>query len=611
MQSLTDIGGGMPGPGGVSGADDDNGGYYSLGYVNSYFGLSHSATSTSGYADAVFVTATAIGGLASTQTMTADGYTWAAGMEVESSSYAYNVGNAATGTITATASGDNGYAWGIYAVAPDAVSEYNDGTITVTATGAYGTATGLFAYASDGTASADNSGTGTISASATGYNSQAFGMYVSGYGDSSATNSGAIINASQNYAPGSATIRAGRPASPSTRKPAPQASITAATDHGQQQQQIRQRPGRRRQRPMATRSVTNSGDITATSTYYPGNGYFSEGTAVGVGALSSTGMASVDNNVGLIHAYSSGKYGQAIGIYAAGGAGADVSNSGDITATTFYGGSYAGQGSAIGVAAFSYTGPVGVDNSGSVYAGADGLAIGLYGYSYDGDVSITNTGMAAAYSIDDLADGIFASGVNVDVTNTGYAVAISNNGYFAAGIEAQGDDLTTVVNDGTVIAYTSNIGAPGYAGAETFGIYATGGAGGVQVTTGTTSAIQAVGPYATGIYVQSGGPSTITNAGLVSAGGAPFTYYATGIHAGSNYPGGDISVDNSGSIGAKPGRQYRHRGVGTRDRQRRQRHQLRIRLQRPIEIRQRRGGHRGLGRWRRHDRQSARRHYRR
>ena len=215
---------------------------------------------------------------------------------------------------------------------------------------------------------------------------------------------------------------------------------------------------------------------------------------------------------------------------------------------------------------YSGAGDVVIDNASDISAVAYGNSFALYGYAYDGNTSINNSGTLYAYAYTGLADGIFASGVNTDVSNSGDITAISQNGYFAIGIDAAGDDLTTVSNDGTIYAYTSNIGAPGVHGAESIGIYATGGAGGVQVTTGAGSSIEAQGPYVTGIFAQSGGAASVTNAGDITAGGLyttsysyygntyyytePTSYVATGIHAGSNYPGSDASVDNSGDIKA-------------------------------------------------------------
>src|SRR5690606_5545178 len=57
----------------------------------------------------------------------------------------------------------------------------------------------------------------------------------------------------------------------------------------------------------------------------------------------------------------------------------------------------------------------GILQAGALY----GDAIGIYGYSATGDVSIDNAADITAVSAYGLADGIFASGANVDVGNSG------------------------------------------------------------------------------------------------------------------------------------------------------------------------------------------------
>ena len=308
-----------------------------------------------------------------------------------------------------------------------------------------------------------------------------------------------------------------------------------------------------------TIGIDNSGDVQAlaydgfatgvTAQGYSGDiGITSSGNIEAIGYWGATGIqaqsvyGNVDiNSSGMINADS--YVGPAIGFVGQSVYGnVTAANGGDITASTVYS-------AAIGVGGISYYGDVDLANSGNITASTGyAPAFGLYGYSYYGNVSANNSGTIYAYSYAELADGIFASGVNADVTNTGDITAISQDGYFAAGIEAQGDDLTTVSNDGSIYAYTSNIGAPGYAGAESFGIYATGGAGGVQVTTGTSSSIEAQGPYSFGIYIQSGGAVNVSNAGDIVAGTGSAGYTSIGIHAANNYPGSDITIDNSGSI---------------------------------------------------------------
>ena len=341
--------------------------------------------------------------------------------------------------------------------------------------------------------------------------------------------------------------------------------------------------------------------------------YSYDNAAVGIFARADYGTATVDNS-GSISAYS--YYGQAYGVLAR-GAYSSVSNSGDIEASAYYaaagiiatsyygttvtntGGSISaiavGEGLGIdarsfygsvtvdnasdieavgivlgarGINAAAYSdGAVSVDNSGDIYAGSlYGESIGIYGYSVDGDVTIDNSGDITAISYYGLADGIFASGANVDVANSG---AIEVYGYtWAAGIEAQGADSATVSNAGdiTVIApgflqVQDYYGVIGYApGVQAFGIYATGGEGGVELTNSGNITVNA--GYVTGIEVQSGGDLSVSNSGDIVAGSGlgsdynsdnGYTYYfgtqvATGINVTSNGEGAAVSVTNSGDI---------------------------------------------------------------
>lgn len=187
-------------------------------------------------------------------------------------------------------------------------------------------------------------------------------------------------------------------------------------------------------------------------------------------------------------------------------------------------------------------GDIAIDNSGSVSAYGTGDIIAVYAHSSEGDVSVVNSGSLYAYSYDSLGDGIFASGASVDVTNSAGGDILVGGDDWAAGIEAQGDDLTTVRNDGAIAAYS--LGG-GYA----FGIYATGGEGGVTI--GNTGTINAQGFYANGIYVQSSGDVAIDNSGTVAGGGLYTSVLGTGIHAASNALDGVVAVDNSGDVVAQ------------------------------------------------------------
>ena len=235
----------------------------------------------------------------------------------------------------------------------------------------------------------------------------------------------------------------------------------------------------------------------------------------------------------------------AISGYSSGGS-VDITNqaTGALEAASLFG-------NATGINAYAY-GNAGIDNAGEVLAvSVYENAIGLYGYSMTGDVSIGNSGDIAATSLYGLADGIFASGVNVDVSNSGVIEAESVYGGWAAGIEAQGTDLTTVTNDGSIYA------TAGYG--QALGIYATGDI----VVVANNGDIDAQGYTATGIEAQGGSSVTVTNDGNIVAGSIttyydPYTYttsvygslLATGINATANYEDGAITITNNGDVSA-------------------------------------------------------------
>jgi hypothetical protein len=416
-----------PGPGGVSGSDNqvslDRSGVTTF---NSSAGSPAVPTSTTGYSDLLFAASDHFDGFTNNGSIGAVGATWAAGFELEAVTYARDVRNSSTGTITTTATGDYGHAWGIYTVAGEDADLHNDGTINVYADGYAGTATGLFGYSQTSTASTEN--TGTINAYANGDYGQAWGTYAAANGDASATNSA-------------------------------------------------------------------TGYVNVQS-------YGAYAAATGIAAYSIAGDAS-------------------------------ASNAGGIFAGAF--------GDAAGMAGVAAQGDVALGNSGGiqVYSGA-GNALGMLGYAAAGDVSVTNTGAINAYSYGAVADGIFASGTSVDVTNSGDIYAAGALAGF--GIEAQGSDLTTVTNDGAIVAYSFA------AGSQAVGVYATGGAGGVTID--NSGPITALGYYTAGIEAYSQGEVSIANTGAITVGSFNYTAYAAGIRATNNYENSDIVVDNMGDISA-------------------------------------------------------------
>lgn len=189
-----------------------------------------------------------------------------------------------------------------------------------------------------------------------------------------------------------------------------------------------------------------------------------------------------------------------------------------------------------------------------------GNSIGIYGYSATADVEIDNSGAINAVSEYGLAEGIFASGVNVDVGNT--AGITADGATWAAGIEAQGSDATTVYNNGDISAIADDSIADYYygpitAGGKGFGIYATGGDGGVQVSTGVDSTIAVQGGYATGIEVAASGDIAVANGGSITS-GTYGTQTGIGINAASASSDVLVAVTNSGDISA----QGRYSGIG-------------------------------------------------
>ena len=210
--------------------------------------------------------------------------------------------------------------------------------------------------------------------------------------------------------------------------------------------------------------------------------------------------------------------------------------------------------SATAISGYRSEGSVDITN----HAGADllaaslgGDAIGIYGYAAIGDVSIDNAAEIFAYSVYGLADGIFASGANVDVTNSG---AIDAYGYsWAAGIEAQSTGVTDVDNSGDIYAVVSDTGT-------SFGIYATGAdvtvsnTGDIEAQGYSATGIEAqsygdvsvtndgiiIGGSLTSVYDYYSG-NTYLYGSLVGA----------GINASSNGEGAAVSVTNSGDISSQ------------------------------------------------------------
>ncbi|MDQ2703055.1 MAG: hypothetical protein M3Y70_09675 [Pseudomonadota bacterium] len=190
-----------------------------------------------------------------------------------------------------------------------------------------------------------------------------------------------------------------------------------------------------------------------------------------------------------------------------------------------------------------WAGSIGVSNLADISVYGSGDVIGVYAYSDGGDVTIDNGGSIEAYSSGALADGIFASGGNVDVANSETGSIYAAGATWAAGIEAQGDDLTTVVNDGAIDAIA-------FAGGYAFGIYATAGDGG-SASVSNSGDITANGFYSSGIYVQSGGDAHADNSGSITAGSLNYAISGTGIHVSTSALDGVAVGENNGDIVAQ------------------------------------------------------------
>lgn len=424
---------------------------------------------------------------------------------------------------------------GVYAVAENgsiAINNAVDGSIE--AYSYYGVARGVFAYATHGDIAIDSAG----AIDAYGWTRTYGVMALAPGGDAAVDSSGTV------YARSGSNNATGVLAS--TDQGA--ASITNSGDI-----QVISRTGSYGVRAYgyAGADVGNSGSIHAAST---------NGVAVGMMAQAGDGNATVTNTGGSIEVKAATA---AFGIFADSAYGdATVTNASEISAL--------GVNSAATGIRVTAAGDVDIANSAYIYAASNGDAIGIYGYSLAADATIDNSGDITASSYYGLADGIFASGQDVAVTNSGAVSATSVYGDWAAGIEAQGSNSTQVSNTGDITASampflqvedgTSVLYSTG--GGQVFGIYATAGAGNGVVTNSGSLVVQ--GGYATGIEAQSTGNLWVTNSGDIVAGTGLGAYYnsdngysyyygtvvATGINASGNGEGMHVAVANTGDIAA-------------------------------------------------------------
>lgn len=396
---------------------------------------------------------------------------------------------------------------GVYAVAENgnvAINNAVDGSIE--AYSYYGVARGVFAYATHGDIAIDNAG----AIDAYGW-TQTYGvMALAPGGDATVDSSGTV------YARSGSTKAIGVLASSDEGA----AGITNSGDI-----QVISRTGSYGVRAYgyAGADLGNSGSIYAAST---------NGVAVGMMAQAADGNVTVSNTGGSIEVKAATA---AFGIFADSAYGdVAITNASDISALGV-------NSAATGIRATA-GGDVDITNSAAIDALSNGDAIGIYGYSVAGDVAIDNAGDITAVSYYGLADGIFASGANVDVGNSGAIIAAGYS--WAAGIEAQGASAAVVQNSGDV--YAVAIGPGGRA----FGLYGT---GGDSLAIDNSGSLEAQGYYATGIEANALGDIAVDSSGSIIAGyanadGDFYSALATGINANSNGEGAAVEISNGGDI---------------------------------------------------------------
>jgi hypothetical protein len=327
-------------------------------------------------------------------------------------------------------------------------------------------------------------------------------------------------------------------------------------------------------------TIANSGDIGAYSMGGLADGIFASGGDVSVsnsGAIGAdgydwaagieaqgTGSTSVSND-GSISAYTYAAGGYAFGIYAT-GSDVTVANGGDVEAQGYHAnGIYVQSG-----------GNASVDNGGSVTAG------GLYTSLYATGIHAASGGLDSAVSVTNSGDVTVngyagATGIEVLATGAGSTASASNSGdvyvntYYkyasgSSGIVASADGDATVDNSGGIevhaygLAYgamalsfngdasatnSGNIdvsnesilyyGASGIVSSSQNGAAFADNSGGIDVST------KYIG---TGIDASGLAGATVSNSGDI----AVDAWRAYGIRASAG--AGDVSVDNSGNIGA-------------------------------------------------------------
>ncbi|BCT91873.1 hypothetical protein LYSHEL_08970 [Lysobacter helvus] len=462
----------------------------------------------------------------------------------------------ATGAVSVTnggiVTGAGGYdATGILAHAYDgdvAVSNTSDGTIQVT--DAFNRrVTGVYAASSYGDVSIDNAG--TISAGGTftfpKYNIDSTTEVAMGanayaaFGNASITNSGTVNVLAGVYGAG---LVAGSYEGDASVVNTGTVKVTVNGDFA---------IGLGAQSDDGNASVSNVHDLTVTNSY-----------SVAVGGAASGDSASASNGGNLTVSGVSG----AVGLAAHGSTQADVLNDGSVQVTQLQSGNSL---AATGLLAYASVGDAIVTNHGSVSVNAYDRAVGIdasaygnttvtnandvtvfgnYGYAIGvmardldgagGDLTaVTNSGQIHAGSGSSWAEGVFAEGEKVNVTNALGGSVEATGLHFAAGIDTRGDTVA-IANAGDVSAqafdstYSMAMGIEGFANDA------------LAIT--NTGHVDATSPYgdAKGVAAYGYGTVLVDNRGSIAAGAYG---YAMGIGA-EGLDGASVTVRNSGDITA-------------------------------------------------------------
>ncbi|MUV13703.1 hypothetical protein [Noviluteimonas gilva] len=545
-----------PGPGGVSGSDDFIG-YNAANFPGTYgyaWGTA-TGTSTTGFADGFFVSTAGDFHTNNHATIDVTGYTWAAGFEVETGGNALFDNNV---SVSATATGYDSIAFGVYQVADGSSTINNNSTLNATASGESSTAIGAYALGFGGDASTTNSATGTITATGSGLGSDATGMYAASldgnasgsnagtitvsadsgnaiggnafsiYGDATQTNTGTLVvsgyNATGLYAysiygdalvdndgtlkvDGTNTAQGGWAKSYYGNATVDNGATGVVNVNG-----TYGAAGLIAGAYYGTATVANAGSVSANSDLGVARGVFAYGDSA---VVTNAGTGTINANGNL----------QAIAIDAEGLRGATVTNDGALTATS--------NGDAIGVWATSY-GDSGVTNNGSIDVDAiNGIAYGVYAGGYNAYVrNFANIDAASVYGD---AIGVGVGGVYAFAQNDGLINA--NGGSAGVGMFGYGVVSANLNNTGTINATAS--ATDGFAA----GILAVGDAAG-SYNGGT---ITAVGAYATGIDIRATSDGSAVNVNQVIVRGGD----VTGISVRASGEGGTANVLNYGVVDAE------------------------------------------------------------